>query len=446
MPHDIILKFSMILCWYLNSVHSSIIFHSFYIFTVCLNFIKWSYWQYLSINFFPDQLVATTPGKWSRKTSPAKDSTSVTLPTDTSKRNSSRDVSKIVINVPNSLQTTIGIRCKDETVNSTYMPSLDFCINTPMASMQPALSSMTIADFFAGKTVFITGGTGFMGKVLLEKLLRSCPGVSKIYLLIRPKKGQNAHERLSQLLCSPVSSKEVGDARTIELNLVKKPWDLKFWPLTYVTSFTLQVYQLKKLLILLATTSQNDSFQDLLMFKASLNLFALTKQVLDPITILICSIRAVRKPLQKAMTLLDSDVIRRNGAESLKTTFFTIYLSAVALFLRKDMFFVCIGFIYKFHLISKFSPHPYWNVAPKYTLHSVLTTPRKRSTQRHLSRESVIILSTITSNASWDELSSTQLTSCSFPPSNLICNGEIPQDISFNRWYTRHYSFTVGRR
>lgn len=84
------------------------------------------------------------------------------------------------------------------------MPSLDFCINTPMASMQPALSSMTIADFFAGKTVFITGGTGFMGKVLLEKLLRSCPAVSKIYLLIRPKKGQNAHERLSQLLCSPL--------------------------------------------------------------------------------------------------------------------------------------------------------------------------------------------------------------------------------------------------
>lgn len=41
-------------------------------------------------------------------------------------------------------------------------------------------------------------------QVLLEKLLRSCPGVSKIYLLIRPKKGQDAQERLQQLLCSPV--------------------------------------------------------------------------------------------------------------------------------------------------------------------------------------------------------------------------------------------------
>ena len=30
-----------------------------------------------------------------------------------------------------------------------------------------------IQQFYQGKTVFITGATGFMGKVLLEKLLRS---------------------------------------------------------------------------------------------------------------------------------------------------------------------------------------------------------------------------------------------------------------------------------
>lgn len=81
--------------------------------------------------------------------------------------------------------------------------------NDRMASMevQSALPTIqtSVSDFYSGKTVFITGGTGFMGKVLLEKLLRSCPGVSKIYLLIRPKKGQDARERLQQLLCSPVS-------------------------------------------------------------------------------------------------------------------------------------------------------------------------------------------------------------------------------------------------
>ncbi|CAH0549776.1 unnamed protein product [Brassicogethes aeneus] len=62
----------------------------------------------------------------------------------------------------------------------------------------------SVSDFYVGKTVFITGGTGFMGKVLLEKLLRSCPGVARIYLLIRPKRGQEAQERLQQLLTSPL--------------------------------------------------------------------------------------------------------------------------------------------------------------------------------------------------------------------------------------------------
>ncbi|XP_050292855.1 putative fatty acyl-CoA reductase CG5065 [Anthonomus grandis grandis] len=83
------------------------------------------------------------------------------------------------------------------------------CNSIPMAAFSttgPVVTAVqgSVSDFYNGKTVFITGGTGFMGKVLLEKLLRSCPGVSKIYLLIRPKRGQDAQERLQQLLCSPL--------------------------------------------------------------------------------------------------------------------------------------------------------------------------------------------------------------------------------------------------
>ncbi|XP_004518286.1 putative fatty acyl-CoA reductase CG5065 [Ceratitis capitata] len=46
-----------------------------------------------------------------------------------------------------------------------------------------------IAQWYAGKCILITGATGFMGKVLVEKLLRSCPEIKRIYLLIRSKKG-----------------------------------------------------------------------------------------------------------------------------------------------------------------------------------------------------------------------------------------------------------------
>lgn len=62
-----------------------------------------------------------------------------------------------------------------------------------------------IAEMFQKKTVFITGGSGFMGKVLVEKLLRSCSGLKKVILLIRAKKGKMTHERLRDLMKDPVS-------------------------------------------------------------------------------------------------------------------------------------------------------------------------------------------------------------------------------------------------
>ncbi|MBA56732.1 MAG: dehydrogenase [Pseudomonadales bacterium] len=51
--------------------------------------------------------------------------------------------------------------------------------------MEAQTSNTITLDSFAGKSVFITGVTGFVGKVLLEKILRSVPSVEKIYLLIR---------------------------------------------------------------------------------------------------------------------------------------------------------------------------------------------------------------------------------------------------------------------
>ncbi|OMO68812.1 Male sterility, NAD-binding protein [Corchorus olitorius] len=47
-----------------------------------------------------------------------------------------------------------------------------------------------------GKVIFITGATGFFGKVVVEKIPRTIPAVSKIYVLIRAKDKQAASQRL----------------------------------------------------------------------------------------------------------------------------------------------------------------------------------------------------------------------------------------------------------
>nr|CAD7397786.1 unnamed protein product [Timema poppensis] len=57
----------------------------------------------------------------------------------------------------------------------------------------------TIPQFFAGRHVFVTGASGFMGKVLVEKLLRSCPEIAKIYMLMRAKRGKSPLDRLQTI-------------------------------------------------------------------------------------------------------------------------------------------------------------------------------------------------------------------------------------------------------
>jgi len=50
-----------------------------------------------------------------------------------------------------------------------------------------------------GRSLFVTGATGFVGKVLVEKLLRCFRSeVNKVFLLVRPGNGRNAQERLHE--------------------------------------------------------------------------------------------------------------------------------------------------------------------------------------------------------------------------------------------------------
>lgn len=71
--------------------------------------------------------------------------------------------------------------------------------------------SFFITDFYKNKTIFITGSTGFIGKVLLEKILRQFPSVGKIYVLIRSKQSESCHERLAKMLSTSLLFKSHQD-------------------------------------------------------------------------------------------------------------------------------------------------------------------------------------------------------------------------------------------
>ncbi len=65
--------------------------------------------------------------------------------------------------------------------------------------MTENLPSSEIVKYYANKGIFVTGATGFLGKVLIEKLLRSCYDLKVIYVLVRPKRGVPVEKRLDEI-------------------------------------------------------------------------------------------------------------------------------------------------------------------------------------------------------------------------------------------------------
>jgi fatty acyl-CoA reductase len=58
---------------------------------------------------------------------------------------------------------------------------------------------MSLKEFYSGKVVLLTGGTGYIGRLLLSKLL-SLGNIREVLLLSRPKRGKTNDERLDLIL------------------------------------------------------------------------------------------------------------------------------------------------------------------------------------------------------------------------------------------------------
>lgn len=64
---------------------------------------------------------------------------------------------------------------------------------------------ITIPEFYSNRDILITGATGFVGKVLIEKLLRSCSSIGRVFCLLREKRSKSINERLDEIKSTPVS-------------------------------------------------------------------------------------------------------------------------------------------------------------------------------------------------------------------------------------------------
>ncbi|KAK1120200.1 hypothetical protein K0M31_012570 [Melipona bicolor] len=62
----------------------------------------------------------------------------------------------------------------------------------------------SIEGFYANTGILVTGATGFLGKGILEKLMRVCPSIASIFILIRPKKNQTIEQRFKKLIDDPI--------------------------------------------------------------------------------------------------------------------------------------------------------------------------------------------------------------------------------------------------
>ena len=61
-----------------------------------------------------------------------------------------------------------------------------------------------IEEFYKDSTILVSGPNGFLGSVLVEKLLR-CFDVKKVFLLIRTKTNESIKERMGNFLNKDVS-------------------------------------------------------------------------------------------------------------------------------------------------------------------------------------------------------------------------------------------------
>ncbi|HZY65924.1 MAG TPA: HAD-IB family hydrolase [Rubrobacteraceae bacterium] len=69
-----------------------------------------------------------------------------------------------------------------------------------------------LREEYRGKSILLTGGTGFLGMALVEKILRSLPELGRLYLLIRPSREKSAADRFEKDVLQSAAFRKLRDS------------------------------------------------------------------------------------------------------------------------------------------------------------------------------------------------------------------------------------------
>ncbi|CAL8466501.1 g6037 [Coccomyxa elongata] len=102
---------------------------------------------------------------------------------------------------------TQGRVCRDVHAHAGDLPLHPLKVQLPPclaaqdeAAVATTSQPLSVGQSFSGSTVLVTGGTGYLGSLVMEQLLRVVPDIKRIYVIIRSKRGLSAEARLNRLL------------------------------------------------------------------------------------------------------------------------------------------------------------------------------------------------------------------------------------------------------
>ncbi|BDA41209.1 probable fatty acyl-CoA reductase 2 [Coccomyxa sp. Obi] len=100
-----------------------------------------------------------------------------------------------------------GSMCREVHARAGDLPLYPHKVQLPpcLAAHEEAVVATTsqplsVVQSFSYSTVLVTGGTGYLGSLVMEQLLRVVPDMKRIYVIIRSKRGLSAEARLNRLL------------------------------------------------------------------------------------------------------------------------------------------------------------------------------------------------------------------------------------------------------